>query len=217
MAKKAKGSSRAPEYQFTAPSESDAKECAESLGLVARGVNRLKRTKNDVDSANVIPLKTVARIAASWLLAAVATFPSVQGKQLLTMVKNAKRAFNEAILPRLTESGQKAAKNTLSKIHRVVLHPATTQVFGQLWAKGEYGATIPSVDGDGESEATMAEGTKRCAASDRPNTPQAVAERWLTNQAKRAASKRDYYAMISAVVENLLASEVPPVQQVAQG
>lgn len=209
MAKRAKGLSvTSNEYQLTGLSESEAKQAAGALRIVLSGARRVSGVRGKVERANVAPLTVVTGIVARFMLAALSHFPQVTDGALVKLVKEARRTVNASIVALFSASSKGSAKSQLSKIHRPITHPATVAI-GQLWASNQYGAAIPAASGDGVSEATLSEATRRCAAADKPSTPEGLATKWLRQQANKASNPRAFYAMISACVENLLAEETP--------
>lgn len=203
-------------FQFAAPTADETKPVVEALRLIAGGKGRIKSAQDNLsnlDAAKVSPFGIVAQFCAAYVLGILAQYPQLAGEQRRKLAKQVTKTCNAALSGSFGKRAASSIKSTLSQIHRVVLHPATTVQFGQGWRDGNYNMAIPSEPAsDKEASLTLKEGTRRVVLANKPATPEAMARKWLEANAKRASNARNFYAMVAAVIENLLAT---PVEKVA--
>lgn len=202
--------SKSQEYSFESPDAAMSAEVVASLRVVGQSQGKAKRATKAVREDQTVQehIGKVCQRAARYALGILSKHSALSGKALDTLQKEIRAAFNAPLIVAFGKS-YSLVKSTVSVIHSVVMSPATMPVFGIGWQDGKYGTEIAPVTGDKPAHLTFWEGRKRLSASKRPNTPQAIAEKWLRASAKRATDSRNFYSMVSALVESLLAEGSP--------
>lgn len=210
MAKQAKstGSKQSQGFEIASPSSSVVEAVVAAFRVILSGKRSIRNAQTRFDDSTVSEFAVVAKEAATYLLGILAQHGSATAEQVKAISDAAKRAFNLSIADRFPDKSRGTVKSSLSQVHRVILSPVTTLLFGQGWRDGKYGSEIPAAKGDGKAKLSLKEGTRRIqTAAKAAQSPQDAVKVWLEKTAKSASDKRAFYKMVAAICENLAAPE----------